>query len=431
MTDTQLEPAAGKPAGSPSGGSTDTDPGGAQTGGSPSASVASSPLAELAVRARREAESLDTELREIEMLVGQTRAEALRHDTRRGQAADKVASTAGRPGTDPKELADLNAQLMTLTQRATLMAAQVDVLEGKARAITRYRDSASAYASALEELVGLASAAVEEPREVALPAGAAVPATSRAVLAAQEDMRRDIAREMHDGPAQSLTNIILQAQIVERLLDRDPEQARREVGTLNEMVQRSLDATKTFIFDVRPMVLDDLGLVPTLRRLARERSRRSHVPVAFDSQGADRRLSPDVESAIFRSVDEALAAYTATRPDEIALTLDWTDGLEVRVAASRAEEPEDAVDAAGAGATKKPRLRLGRGKSEPETTPAALAAMIEDRKADEAAAKEAARVRLSAEVWATIQERAFSGGLVADLDDDGATLRLSVGDSAR
>ena len=83
---------------------------------------------------------------------------------------------------------------------------------------------------------------------------------------------------MHDGPAQSLTNIVLQAQIVERLLDRDPSQAKAEIGQLVGMVQHTLEATKAFIFDVRPMVLDDLGLVPTLRRVARDRGRRSQTP---------------------------------------------------------------------------------------------------------------------------------------------------------
>jgi len=71
------------------------------------------------------------------------------------------------------------------------------------------------------------------------------------------------------------------------------------------MVQATLDATKGFIFDVRPMVLDDLGLVPTLRRATRDRGRRAHVPVEFESVGADRRLPVDIESAVFRILDEA------------------------------------------------------------------------------------------------------------------------------
>ena len=137
---------------------------------------------------------------------------------------------------------------------------------------------------------------------------------SRIVLNAQEDLRREIARAMHDGPAQSLTNIVLQAQIVERLLGRDPDGARGELRLLVSMVQQTLDATKTFIFDVRPMVLDDLGLVPTLRRAARERGRRAGIPVEFDSIGQDRRIAVDLESSLFRIIDEALAAYLAASP---------------------------------------------------------------------------------------------------------------------
>ena len=154
------------------------------------------------------------------------------------------------------------------------------------------------------------------------------PSLSRVVLSAQEDLRREIARAMHDGPAQSLTNIVLQAQIVERLLERDPPRRRASSALLVQMVQQTLDATKSFIFDVRPMVLDDLGLVPTLRRATRDRGRRAHVQVEFESFGQDRRLPMDVESAIFRIMDEALAAYLALAPERILMRLDWTDDLE-------------------------------------------------------------------------------------------------------
>ena len=168
---------------------------------------------------------------------------------------------------------------------------------------------------------------------------------SRIVLNAQEDLRREIARAMHDGPAQSLTNIVLQAQIVERLLGRDPDGARGELRLLVQMVQQTLDATKSFIFDVRPMVLDDLGLVPTLRRATRERGRRAGIPVEFDSIGADRRIAVDLESSLFRIVDEALAAYLAGNPDRVAVRLDWSEAvIEVEVAAYR--DPTDAMAAA-------------------------------------------------------------------------------------
>ena len=224
---------------------------------------------------------------------------------------------------------------MTLTKRAALMDSQVDVLEGKRRALARYRDAVALY---LESVRGLGGGAVA----AAWPSGggAAVAAThsgvNRMVVDAQEDLRREIARAMHDGPAQSLTNIVLQAQIVERLVERDPASAAGEVRLLTSMVQQTLDATKSFIFDVRPMVLDDLGLVPTLRRAARERGRRAGVPVEFETLGQDRRLPVDLESGLFRMLDDALAAYLAAGPDAVRVHLDWGEQLEARVSATRA-----------------------------------------------------------------------------------------------
>ena len=138
------------------------------------------------------------------------------------------------------------------------------------------------------------------------------PAVSRMILTAQEDLRRDIARAMHDGPAQSLTNIVLQAQIVERLIASDPAAARPETRELIAMVQSTLDATKSFIFDVRPMVLDDLGLVPTLRRSARDRGRRAGIPVDFDSMGT--RSAPADGARVGRLPDGRGVAGRRTSP---------------------------------------------------------------------------------------------------------------------
>ena len=192
------------------------------------------------------------------------------------------------------------------------------------------------------------------------------PAVSRMILAAQEDLRRDIARAMHDGPAQSLTNIVLQAQIVDRLISTDPEAAKPETRELIAMVQSTLDATKSFIFDVRPMVLDDLGLVPTLRRSARDRGRRAGVPVEFDSMGADRRLPMDLESGIFRMVEESLAGYLTGHPDRIALRLDWTKGTLEAVVRSFRETSEVAeASARRPPAMSRPFAGAGAGRPSP------------------------------------------------------------------
>jgi two-component system, NarL family, sensor histidine kinase DegS len=392
-------------------------------------------LADLAARARGEVETLDRELAEIDMLVVQAKSEAGRHEAKREQVAEKLTALAGNRSSDPKELGDLNAQLLTLTKRATMMESQVDVLAGKQKALVRYREALARYADELGAMVASTALVPVAPGE--LQPGTSTAGTretaaagpqagvSRLVVDAQEDLRREIAREMHDGPAQSLTNIVLQAQIVDRLLSRNVEMAKAELRQLISMVQSTLDATKSFIFDVRPMVLDDLGLVPTLRRAARDRGRRAQIPVEFDSMGADRRLPMELESALFRMLDDALVGYLAGRPDRVLIRLDWSDEVEAQVVAHRDELPAEAEVLPTAKPSGKWRVR-GKGSAPAEEMPAALAAMIEDRRAAEASAAAAARrpVALPPETWREIQERAATIGVTAELLGEGAELRL-------
>ena len=73
------------------------------------------------------------------------------------------------------------------------------------------------------------------------------------MVEAQEDERRRLARQMHDGPAQSLTNFILQAEICQRLFQRDPVRAEEELENLKTAVNTTFQRTRTFIADLRPM----------------------------------------------------------------------------------------------------------------------------------------------------------------------------------
>lgn len=382
-------------------------------------------LGDVIARLKRDITLLDGELIEIDMLVQQARTEAERHELKRTQATDKLSMM---PDSTPSEdLIALNATLVTLTRRAAVMESQVEVLDGKRKIMARFRDTLVELATGLGVAVD-EGAEIHEGQAVSVAGSAAAePATqgmSRIVLTAQEDLRRDIARAMHDGPAQSLTNIVLQAQIVDRFLEKDPALARSEVRQLVSMVQQTLDATKSFIFDVRPMVLDDLGLVPTLRRSARERGQRAGVAVEFDSMGTDRRLPMDVESALFRILDEALGGYLGASPDRVSLRLDWTDErVEGRVSASRDRTTavEDAEREAAAQASANPANK---------DLPPALAAMIEDRREQAEAAAETARnaaiVALPANAWREIQQRAATVGIAAELLASGSELHIGI-----
>jgi two-component system sensor histidine kinase DegS len=369
--------------------------------------------AELVAALDLEVGGLERELSEIELLVGQARTESGRHEQKRAHLADQFAALAAAPESDRAKLAAQNAELVALTKRAAGMDAQIEVLQGKQEVLARYRDGLTGLRDEIAAMAGL-----DVPRASPAPAGSGAPdaegsaadsaAIHRLLQAALEDLRRDIARAMHDGPAQSLTNIILQAQIVERLMDRDVAAARAEVHELVGMVERTLDATKTFIFDVRPMVLDDLGLVPTLRRVARDRSRHAQVPVEFDTLGEDRRLPVEVESAIFRIVDESVAALTASHPERVTVNLFW-GAVELTTTVTAHVAPRD----------EEPAL-----PPPGPDVPAALVSMMESRRADRAARVPAGGV--PAEVRRVITDRATAFGGRVGIADDGQTIEVVV-----
>jgi len=126
------------------------------------------------------------------------------------------------------------------------------------------------------------------------------------VIKAQEEERRRVARDIHDGPAQMMANAVLQVEIVERLLTQDPSAAASELKDLKRIINDSLNDLRRIIFDLRPMILDDLGLAPALRRYTDDFTSRHSLPVEMKVLGVETRIDPIIEVALFRIVQEAL-----------------------------------------------------------------------------------------------------------------------------
>ena len=126
------------------------------------------------------------------------------------------------------------------------------------------------------------------------------------IVEAQEAERQRLARQMHDGPAQSLTNFILQAEICQRLFDRDPDRAGTELNNLKTAASSTFQKVRDFIFDLRPMMLDDLGLVPTIRRYVEAYQEKTGIEMQINVLGDERRLPAHIEVMMFRSVQEVM-----------------------------------------------------------------------------------------------------------------------------
>ncbi|MDD4047310.1 MAG: histidine kinase [Clostridia bacterium] len=130
------------------------------------------------------------------------------------------------------------------------------------------------------------------------------------IIQAQEEERRRVAREIHDGPAQSMANVVLRTEVCEKLLDLDRGEIRKELSELREMVKKSLQDVRRIIFDLRPMTLDDLGLIPAISRYVENIKERYDINVDIKCVGQQRRLDSILEVAIYRIIQESLQNTT-------------------------------------------------------------------------------------------------------------------------
>jgi two-component system sensor histidine kinase DegS len=126
------------------------------------------------------------------------------------------------------------------------------------------------------------------------------------IIMAQEEERKRVAREIHDGPAQSLANIVMRAEYCLKLMELDPSRVREELIALMEMVRKSLQDVRKIIFDLRPMSLDDLGLVPALKKYVEIFQNECGIFVELTVLGVEYPLENGQAVAIFRVIHEAM-----------------------------------------------------------------------------------------------------------------------------
>lgn len=122
----------------------------------------------------------------------------------------------------------------------------------------------------------------------------------------QEEERRRVSRELHDGPAQNLANIVMRLELMERLWEKDHKRIKKELSNLKDTVRQNLTDIRRIIFDLRPMALDDLGLVPALKRYLADYSDKYDMDIDFLFYGEERRLDLAREVAVFRMIQEAI-----------------------------------------------------------------------------------------------------------------------------
>ena len=127
---------------------------------------------------------------------------------------------------------------------------------------------------------------------------------SAEVISAQEEERKRIARELHDETSQALATLDLNLERIQAALS--DAAARERVATSRQLLQQTMDGLRKLVYDLRPTMLDDLGLLPAIRWYARTRLDTSGVQARVEATECDGRLAPALETALFRIAQEGI-----------------------------------------------------------------------------------------------------------------------------
>ncbi|MDF2500352.1 MAG: degS [Anaerosporomusa subterranea] len=200
---------------------------------------------------------------------------------------------------------NFRVEMEVARERETNLRRQRDDLELRLRSLKNTVDKAEA----LTEQVGLALGFLGEQMGAALNHIESLQQRQLfgvKIIKAQEEERRRVARDIHDGPAQALANVVFRAEVCERLMDSDLARAKVELSDLREQVRAVLKDTRKMIFGLRPMTLDDLGLAPTIKRLLDVMRERTGVVGDLRISGQEQRFDSAIEIGLFRVVQETL-----------------------------------------------------------------------------------------------------------------------------
>lgn len=124
------------------------------------------------------------------------------------------------------------------------------------------------------------------------------------IINAQEEERKRIARELHDETSQVLTSLLISLAILEESIQT--EEARKRISDTRALAHQTLRAIRSLSIDLRPSALDDLGLLPALRWYLKEYQQKCSIEVELHPFGLKDRLPTEMETALYRIVQECL-----------------------------------------------------------------------------------------------------------------------------
>ncbi len=305
-------------------------------------------LAEVQQEVRAELEQNQREIKEVELMIEQSQLEVDKLVRRNNTVSAKLQQIQAQFDSMPRS--DIRAAYdaaLDAQQRLFVMRGQLEKLQSGKKHLERYQEMLEKFWSVLESMPAPASSGVRSTRSLSATAE-----KLETMIQAQEAERQRLSQQMHDGPAQALSNFILQTEIAMRLFDMDQEKAREELANLKSAATSTFQKVRNFIAELRPMMLDDLGLVPTLKRYVQNFKEQTEMDVRLNVTGSEQRLSPYLEVMIFRAVQELLGNVSRhSQASQVKVRLDITE-RQVRVSVEdngRGFDVEDLLEHKGVG----------------------------------------------------------------------------------
>jgi two-component system sensor histidine kinase DegS len=236
-------------------------------------------------------------LREVTLMIEQSQGEVLKLSQRNAAITAHLQQVQNQfDKVPPQEIRNAYDSALDAQQRLFVMRGQLEKLQNEKAHLERFKSALerarASSGSVTSTLPGMSSKGPLASVEM--------------LVNAQETERQRLSRQMHDGPAQALSNFILQTEIAMRLMDIDAAQAREELNSLKTSAMGTFQKVRNFIFELRPMMLDDLGLAPTLRRYADAFKEQTGLDINVTITGQERRLEPYLEIMLFRAIQELL-----------------------------------------------------------------------------------------------------------------------------
>ena len=234
-------------------------------------------------------------LREVTLMIEQSQGELSKLAQRNAAITSHLQQVQGKLSQmTPQEIRMAYDAALDAQQRLFVMHGQLDKLQSDKAHLEKYQKLLQQSTSAASSDDGSPAPATNPMTEIEM------------IVNAQEAERQRLSRQMHDGPAQAMSNFILQTEIAMRLLDADPAQAKEELTNLKNSALTTFQKVRNFIFELRPMMLDDLGLAPTLRKYVDAFKEQTGLETSLTLTGTERRLEPYLEVMIFRAIQELL-----------------------------------------------------------------------------------------------------------------------------